>query len=164
MFDIGFPELMMVSIVALLVIGPDKLPQTIRTLVLWIGRFKRSLANIRADIESEIGADEIRQQLHNETVMKDLGKTRQQLENIIYKTDKTLTDIKLAAANPKKATIDFATEALTGTSVENSDSAPTVSSTASSTVSSTSISNTADDASITTGPDSDKTRRPDAAE
>jgi sec-independent protein translocase protein TatB len=156
MFDIGFPELMMVSIVALLVIGPDKLPQTIRTLVLWVGRFKRSLANIRADIESEIGADEIRQQLHNETVMKDLGATRQKLENIIHTTDKTLTDIKLAAANPGKATIDFATEALTGASVENSDRSPTVSS--------TSISNTADDASITTGPDSDKTRRPDAAE
>jgi len=160
MFDIGFPELMMVSIVALLVIGPDKLPQTIRTLVLWVGRFKRSLANIRADIESEIGADEIRQQLHNETVMKDLGETRQQLENIIHTTDKTLSDIKLAAANPGKATIDFATEALAGTSVENSDSASTVNST----MSSTSISNTADDASITTGPDSDKTRRPDAAE
>jgi sec-independent protein translocase protein TatB len=151
MFDIGFPELMMVSIVALLVIGPDKLPQTIRTMVLWIGRFKSSLANIRADIENEIGADEIRQQLHNESVMKDLGETRQQLENIIHSTDKTLTDIKQTASNPGKATIDFATEALTGNSA---DSMP----------SSNIISNTADDASTTTGPDSDKTRRPDAAE
>jgi sec-independent protein translocase protein TatB len=151
MFDIGFPELMMVSIVALLIIGPDKLPQTIRTLVLWIGRFKSSLASIRADIENEIGADEIRQQLHNESVMKDLGETRQQLENIIHSTDKTLTDIKKTAANPGKATIDFVAEALPGNSADSRES-------------SASLSNTADDASITSGPDSDKTRRPDAAE
>ena len=154
MFDIGFPELMMVSIVALLVIGPDKLPQTIRTLVLWIGRFKSSLASIRADIENEIGADEIRQQLHNESVMKDLGETRQQLENIIHSTDKTLTDIKQTAANPGKATIDFAAEALIGNSKDSAASIKT----------SANIADPADDASITTGPNSDQTRRPDPAE
>jgi len=46
MFDIGFPELIVVSIVALLVIGPDKLPETLRSLFLWVGRLRRSLANI----------------------------------------------------------------------------------------------------------------------
>ena len=64
MLDIGFPELVLISIVALLVIGPEKLPETIRTISLWVGRFQRSFTNIRKEIEDEIGADEIRQQLH----------------------------------------------------------------------------------------------------
>ena len=80
MFDIGFPELVVISVVALLVIGPEKLPETIRTISLWIGRIQRSFASIRREIESEIGADEIRQQLHNESIMKELEETRNTLQ------------------------------------------------------------------------------------
>jgi sec-independent protein translocase protein TatB len=80
MFDIGFPELVVLSIVALLVIGPKKLPETIRTLSIWIARIQRSLANIRREIESEVGADEFRQQLHNESVMKELEDTKNTLQ------------------------------------------------------------------------------------
>ena len=80
MFDIGFPELVVVSVVALLVIGPEKLPETIRTLSLWIGRVQRSFASIRQEIESELGADEIRQQLHNESIMKELEDTKNTLQ------------------------------------------------------------------------------------
>jgi sec-independent protein translocase protein TatB len=80
MFDIGFPELVIVSVVALLVIGPEKLPEAIRTMSLWVGRVQRSFASIRREIESEIGADEIRQQLHNEDIMKELEETKNTLQ------------------------------------------------------------------------------------
>jgi len=80
MFDIGFPELVVVSVVALLVIGPEKLPEAIRTMSLWVGRVQRSFASIRREIESEIGADEIRQQLHNENIMKELEETKNTLQ------------------------------------------------------------------------------------
>jgi sec-independent protein translocase protein TatB len=80
MFDIGFPELVIVSVVALLVIGPEKLPEAIRTMSLWLGRVQRSFASIRREIESEIGADEIRQQLHNENIMKELEETKNTLQ------------------------------------------------------------------------------------
>ena len=97
MFDIGFPELVLVSIVALLVIGPDKLPAAVRTLALWVGRFRRSLASIKAEIEQELGADEIRQQLHNESIMKELSETREQLENIVNDTKQTIAEAKQAS-------------------------------------------------------------------
>lgn len=80
MFDIGFPELVIVSVVALLVIGPEKLPEAIRTMSLWVGRVQRSFASIRREIESEIGADEIRQQLHNENIIKELEETKNTLQ------------------------------------------------------------------------------------
>ena len=60
-------------------------------------RLRRSLTNIRADIENEIGADDIRQQLHNESIMKELKETRQQLQRVVNQTDETLTEIKQAS-------------------------------------------------------------------
>lgn len=94
MFDIGFPELILVSIVALLVIGPDKLPGTVRTMMLWIGRIKNGFSNVKKELEQEIGADEIRQQLHNESIMKELAKTRSQIDEAIESADNELNGIK----------------------------------------------------------------------
>ena len=45
MFDIGFSELVLTALVALIVFGPERLPQAARTAGLWIGRFKRVLAD-----------------------------------------------------------------------------------------------------------------------
>ena len=94
MFDIGVPELLLVSLVALLIIGPDRLPETVRTIMLWLGRLRRSFSNIKREIEQEIGADEIRQQLYNESVMKELDESRQYIEDAIDKTDNTISEIK----------------------------------------------------------------------
>jgi sec-independent protein translocase protein TatB len=69
MFDIGFTELLLIGVVALIVLGPDRLPGAVRTAGLWIGRIKRSFSAIKAEVEREIGADEIRRQLHNEQIL-----------------------------------------------------------------------------------------------
>nr|WP_322942004.1 Sec-independent protein translocase protein TatB [Pseudomonas sp. s4] len=70
MFDIGFSELLLVGLVALVVLGPERLPEAVRTAGLWIGRIKRSFNSIKAEVEREIGADEIRRQLHNERILE----------------------------------------------------------------------------------------------
>ncbi len=102
MFDIGFPELVMVSIVALLVIGPEKLPETIRSLSLWIGRLQRSFANLRREIESEIGADDIRQQLHNESIMSELENTKSTLRQVEQDVKNTINSVSNDAGKPPK--------------------------------------------------------------
>lgn len=83
MFDIGFTELLVCLVVALVVIGPERLPETVRTVALWIGRLKRSLRETRTEIERQIGADDIRRQLYNEEILRNLEKNRQALENSI---------------------------------------------------------------------------------
>ena len=70
MFDVGFSELLLVALVALVVLGPERLPGAARTAGLWIGRLKRSFAAIKSEVEREIGADEIRLQLHNEQILE----------------------------------------------------------------------------------------------
>ena len=80
MFDIGFTELVVCLVVALVVIGPEQLPGTVRTVGLWIGRLKRSLRETRSEIERQIGADDIRRQLHNEEILHNIEETRRQFQ------------------------------------------------------------------------------------
>jgi sec-independent protein translocase protein TatB len=61
MFDMGFTELMLIGIVALVVIGPERLPAVARTAGKYLGRLKRFMTSVKADVEQELRADELRQ-------------------------------------------------------------------------------------------------------
>jgi len=103
MFDIGFPELVLVAIVGLLVIGPERLPEALRTLGLWLGRMRRSFTSVKNEIEKEIGMDEVRRQLHNEAVMDEMKRIESEMRDTV--DDASATDIKPAdAASPTNAT------------------------------------------------------------
>ena len=80
MFDIGFSELLLIALVTLLVMGPERLPQAVRSISLRLGRLKQMLASARRDLEQEVGMDDIRQQLHNEQIMRELDESRDHLE------------------------------------------------------------------------------------
>jgi len=99
MFDIGGLELLLITIVALLVIGPERLPETLRTLGLWLGRLRRSFTSVKAEIEKEIGMDEVKRQLHNESVMEEMKRIEQEVQAT---ADQATIDPNLAA-NPKPA-------------------------------------------------------------
>src|SRR5574338_598223 len=60
MFDIGFSELLVIGVVALIVIGPEKLPRVARTIGHLAGRLQRYVADVKADINREIELDELR--------------------------------------------------------------------------------------------------------
>ncbi len=60
MFDIGFSELLVIGIVALIVIGPQKLPRVARTVGHLLGRLQRYVADVKADINREIELEELR--------------------------------------------------------------------------------------------------------
>ncbi|MEZ5445968.1 MAG: Sec-independent protein translocase protein TatB [Gammaproteobacteria bacterium] len=60
MFDIGFWELVVIAVIALVVFGPEKLPQFARRAGYWIGRIRRQVNDVRSEIEREIAFDEMR--------------------------------------------------------------------------------------------------------
>ncbi|HLQ02041.1 MAG TPA: Sec-independent protein translocase protein TatB [Burkholderiales bacterium] len=60
MFDVGFSELMVIAVVALIVIGPERLPRVARTLGHLFGRLQRYVNDVKADINREIELDELR--------------------------------------------------------------------------------------------------------
>ena len=61
MFDIGFSELVVIMVVALIVIGPERLPKVARTMGLLWGRAQRYINGVRADIERDMQMDELKQ-------------------------------------------------------------------------------------------------------
>ena len=89
MLDIGFAELLVISAVALFVVGPDRLPSAIRSISLWLGRVRRVFAEIKSDVSRE---------LHNEEVMRALKESRDEVQD--------LTDVSSALSlteNSKKS-------------------------------------------------------------
>ncbi|WP_226644276.1 Sec-independent protein translocase protein TatB [Microbulbifer variabilis] len=80
MFDIGFFELLLVAVVALLVVGPERLPEAIRTTARWWSGLKRTLQGAREELEREVGADDIRRELHNERILREIEESRREME------------------------------------------------------------------------------------
>ena len=66
MFDIGFLELVLIGMVALLVVGPERLPKLARTAGLWLGRGRRMLSSVKAEIDRELKAEELKEILEKQ--------------------------------------------------------------------------------------------------
>ncbi len=97
MFDIGFWELALIGVVALLVVGPDRLPGLARTVGLWVGRLRRYVSTVRDDIEREIQADELKKMLEKPDELS-------LLQDIVDETTGTISDAKKEFADVEKDT------------------------------------------------------------
>jgi sec-independent protein translocase protein TatB len=80
MFDVGFQELVLIALVALLVVGPERLPRLVRTAGLWLGRGRRILGSVKSEIDRELKADELKEILRKQaasnpltTILEDTG-------------------------------------------------------------------------------------------
>ncbi|MFY0729605.1 Sec-independent protein translocase protein TatB [Pseudomonas sp. NFX15] len=103
MFGISFSELLLVGLVALLVLGPERLPGAARTAGLWVGRLKRSFNAIKQEVEREIGADEIRRQLHNEHILS-LEQEARKIFNPVQQEPTPVEHVGEQAIQPPAAT------------------------------------------------------------
>ncbi len=72
MFDIGFLEILLIGVVALLVVGPERLPRLARTLGLWLGRARRYASSVKDDVQRELREHEIQQAMGGKPEMKDI--------------------------------------------------------------------------------------------
>jgi sec-independent protein translocase protein TatB len=76
MFDIGFSEIVVIAVVALIVIGPERLPKTAKTLGLLFGRLQRYVSDVKADINRELELEELRKLQHDvQSAAKDIETT-----------------------------------------------------------------------------------------
>lgn len=123
MFDIGFFELLIIAVVGLVIIGPERLPETARAIGLWLGRVKRSLRETRSEIEKQLGADDIRRQLHNEEVMRSLEATRRQIQDAVQ--EGVIEDRPGPAKRTSDGVDHSGTKSETSTETQSEPEAPT---------------------------------------
>nr|VFJ67186.1 MAG: sec-independent protein translocase protein TatB [Candidatus Kentron sp. FW] len=84
MFDIGFWELTIIAIIALLVIGPDRLPAFARTAGLWLRKARQFLSGIKNDIDRELRTEELKRIMKSQEISE--------IHEIIEETQTTVTD------------------------------------------------------------------------
>jgi len=94
MFDIGFWELCLITVVALLVFGPEKLPEMARSAGLWVGRARRFMSTVKQDVSRELHLEEIR-----ETIQQS---DKNGIHQFIEETKTSLSDLnKQMSIDPK---------------------------------------------------------------
>lgn len=72
MFDIGFSEVILVFVIMLLVVGPERLPRIARTAGLWIGKMRGFVSSVKADIDRELATEELKKALAKQAAMPEL--------------------------------------------------------------------------------------------
>lgn len=95
MFDIGFSEIIFIMIIALLVIGPQRLPKVARTAGLWFGKLRGFVSTVKADIDRELATEELKRTLAEQAAIPEL-------EEIIEATGQSLTGDKPTKADSSK--------------------------------------------------------------
>jgi sec-independent protein translocase protein TatB len=101
MFDVGFSEILVIAVVALIVIGPERLPKVARTMGHLFGRMQRYVNDVKSDISREMELDELRKL---QTDMQDAARSLETtVKQEVTETEKALTDVAAlpaAAAQP----------------------------------------------------------------
>lgn len=67
MFDVGFQELLLIGVVALIVVGPERLPKLARVAGMWLGRARRTLSSVKQEIDRELKAEELKEVLERQS-------------------------------------------------------------------------------------------------
>ena len=96
MFDIGFSEMLVIGLVALIVIGPERLPRVARTLGHLAGRLQRYVADVKADINREVELEELRKM--KDTVQQAASGFESSVQSELNKTESELNAAAAAAA------------------------------------------------------------------
>ena len=92
MFDIAFSELILVAVISLIVMGPNRVPETVRSVGLWVGRIRQAISSAKRELENEVGMEEIREKLHNEEVLRNINETKKDV-------NKELRQIQMSSQN-----------------------------------------------------------------
>lgn len=91
MFEVGFSEILMLGLVALLVIGPERLPRAARFAGLWIGKMRNTVTNVKHEIQQELRIEEMRQIMQQQALKNDLQETVDETRSFVADLQNELT-------------------------------------------------------------------------
>ena len=122
MFDIGFGELLIIAIVALVVLGPERLPKAARFTGLWVRRARAQWHSVRDELERELAADELKRSLRDtEDAMRD---TERRIRESAAETAREFDDLRQSVKNTGPGAAAGAVAAGAATDATDSDAAP----------------------------------------
>lgn len=99
MFDIGFSELLLIAVVALVVLGPERLPKAARFAGLWVRKARAQWYSVKAELERELAAEDVKRQLQS---------SRQQFREVVDELDSSVRSANEQARREFEALRDTA--------------------------------------------------------
>jgi sec-independent protein translocase protein TatB len=100
MFEIGFSELVMVALVSLLVIGPERLPKAARLAGYWLGKTRAMIGSVKAEIQLELRAEEMRQLFKEESGLNEF-------QQLVDETNESVNSIQSSLTSLSKDGVDL---------------------------------------------------------
>jgi sec-independent protein translocase protein TatB len=92
MFEIGFWELIVVGVVALIVVGPEQLPGLARKGGFWLGKARRMIAEVKADVDRELHLEELKQTLRQQADLREVKELADEVKSFRHEVEKELDD------------------------------------------------------------------------
>ncbi len=100
MFDVGFFELLLIGVVTLLVVGPERLPKLARTAGLWLGKARSMVASVKADIDRELAAEELKKVMSKQAELPGLHDIMEETQSAVDELERVSTDTGKIAVKP----------------------------------------------------------------
>ena len=98
MFDVGFFELLVIGVVTLLVVGPERLPGIARTAGRRIGRARRMVGNLKAEVDREIAAEELQKHLSKQAGIESIHEIVEETKGVGADIQRSLDETAATAA------------------------------------------------------------------
>lgn len=93
MFDIGFLELILIGVIGLIVLGPERLPVAAKTLGRWVGNARRMMAQVSQEIDKQIEIEELKAELKKQgeslNISEDVKQIRQTVSDALKEAEKS---------------------------------------------------------------------------
>ena len=115
MFDVGFWELVFIAVIALLVVGPERMPKIARTAGLWLGKMRGFVSSVKQDIDRELAAEELKAVLEKQAAVPELEELVDEISGEPLKADEhsdspAVTKEKQAAGDDSGAATGLTTD------------------------------------------------------
>jgi sec-independent protein translocase protein TatB len=82
MFEVGFWEIFLIFIVALVVVGPERLPGLVRTVGLWVGKARRIVTEVKDEVERELRLEELKHSISQQSHLDEMKQLAERVKSI----------------------------------------------------------------------------------
>lgn len=94
MFDMGFWEVVLIFVILLIVVGPERLPKLARTVGLWVGKARTMVSSVRSEIEQELRVEELKQSLHKQVDTEDFKALSSEVKSLSSDVKSVKSDVQ----------------------------------------------------------------------
>lgn len=113
MFDVGFQEIILIFVILLIVVGPERLPKLARTAGIWIGKARSMVASVKAEVEQELKVSELKESIAKQAGAEDFKELKDSVKSLNTDMKSMASEMRSSVESTAKAAEAAVTPKLT---------------------------------------------------